>query len=109
MTTVTREQSGGETPELLVPPPHPSMLGAAGGQQLDPISEESRAEESREDQQDTSNRSTGEEQSGNVGTKPKQKTVEDCVSYFQSVLPPYLCCWFLADFPYSPQLCSPRM
>ena len=57
MTTVTKEQSGGETPELLVPLPHPSILGAAGGQQLDPI-----AEESREDQQDASNRSTGEEQ-----------------------------------------------
>ena len=78
MTTVTRGQRGEETPELQTSPPHPSMLGAAGGQHLDTISTESRADESREGQQDTSNISTGEEQSGNMRPKPKQKTVEDC-------------------------------
>ena len=71
MTTITKEQSGGETPEPLVPLPPPSILGAAGGQQLDPI-----AEESREDQQDTSNRNMEEEQSESMGTKPKDKPVE---------------------------------
>ena len=77
MATVTREQTGGEAHKLQVPPSNPLVLGAAGGgQQLDPISEESsRTEEGREDEQDTRNRRT-EELPGNVGTRPKQKPVK---------------------------------
>ena len=92
LTTVTREQRRGETPELQTSPPHPSVLGdaggqqldpepraspphpsvlgAAGGQQLDPTSGENKAEGNRENQQETSNRGTGEEHSENMRYNP---------------------------------------